>query len=38
MNFDNITGHQQQKDLLLRALSNQRIAHAYLFEGAEGIG
>ena len=38
MNFDNITGHQQQKDLLLRALSNQRIAHAYLFEGPDGIG
>ncbi len=38
MTFDAITGHQQQKSILLRALSNQRIAHAYLFEGPDGIG
>ncbi len=38
MTFDAITGHQQQKNILLRALNSQRIAHAYLFEGAEGIG
>jgi DNA polymerase-3 subunit delta' len=38
MTFDAITGHQQQKSILLRALNNQRIAHAYLFEGPDGIG
>ncbi|MFK5925292.1 MAG: DNA polymerase III subunit delta' [Desulfuromusa sp.] len=38
MTFDTITGHQQQKNILLRALSSQRIAHAYLFEGSDGIG
>jgi len=38
MTFDTITGHNQQKNNLLRALSNQHIAHAYLFEGPDGIG
>ncbi|MCK5913233.1 MAG: DNA polymerase III subunit delta', partial [Desulfuromusa sp.] len=38
MTFDSIIGHEQQKRILLRALDRQRIAHAYLFEGAEGIG
>ncbi len=38
MTFDAITGHQQQKNILLRALSSQRVAHAYLFEGPDGIG
>lgn len=38
MTFDSITGHNKQKNNLLRALANQHIAHAYLFEGPEGIG
>ncbi|MDX2481664.1 MAG: DNA polymerase III subunit delta' [Desulfuromusa sp.] len=38
MTFDTITGHNQQKNNLLRALGNQHIAHAYLFEGPDGIG
>ena len=38
MTFDAIIGHKQQKNLLLRALSSQRIAHAYLFTGPDGIG
>ena len=38
MTFDSIIGHDRQKDLLRRALKNQRVAHAYLFEGPEGIG
>lgn len=38
MTFDAITGHQQQKNILQRALDRQRIAHAYLFEGPDGIG
>lgn len=38
MTFNAITGHQQQKNILQRALDCQRIAHAYLFEGPDGIG
>ena len=38
MTFDAITGHQQQKNILQRALNSRRIAHAYLFEGPDGIG
>jgi len=38
MTFDSILGHDRQKAILRQALKNQRIAHAYLFEGPEGIG
>lgn len=38
MTFESITGHERQKDILRRALSQNRIAHAYLFEGPDGIG
>ena len=38
MTFDQILGHEHQKDILRRGLSNGRIAHAYLFSGPEGIG
>jgi DNA polymerase-3 subunit delta' len=38
MTFDSIIGHERQKNILRRALSNQRIAHAYLFDGPDGIG
>lgn len=38
MTFDTITGHKQQKNILIRTLKNRRIAHAYLFEGPDGIG
>ncbi|MCW8858373.1 MAG: DNA polymerase III subunit delta' [Deltaproteobacteria bacterium] len=38
MTFATITGHEQQKNILRRALSKNRIAHAYLFEGPDGIG
>lgn len=38
MTFSSIIGHDQQKELLRRALHNRRLAHAYLFEGPEGIG
>lgn len=38
MTFDSIIGHDRQKDILRQALNNQRIAHAYLFEGPEGVG
>jgi DNA polymerase-3 subunit delta' len=38
MTFARILGHEPQKDLLRRALASGRLAHAYLFEGPEGIG
>lgn len=38
MTFDRIIGHDRQKDILRRALSTGRLAHAYLFDGPEGIG
>ncbi len=38
MTFSSITGHDRQKNILRRALSLERIAHAYLFEGPDGVG
>jgi len=38
MTFEQILGHQRQKEILRRALESGRVAHAYLFEGPEGIG
>lgn len=38
MTFDQILGHEPQKEILRRALSSDHLAHAYLFEGPEGIG
>ncbi|PLX90710.1 MAG: DNA polymerase III subunit delta' [Desulfuromonas sp.] len=38
MTFASIIGHDRQKEILRRALRNRRLAHAYLFEGPEGIG
>ncbi len=38
MTFDQILGHERQKEILSRALANGRIAHAYLFSGPDGIG
>lgn len=38
MTFAQIHGHESQKDILRRALSTGRLAHAYLFEGPEGVG
>lgn len=38
MTFDRIIGHDRQKDILRRALSGGRLAHAYLFAGPEGVG
>lgn len=38
MTFDQILGHEHQKDILNRALASNRIAHAYLFSGPEGVG
>jgi len=38
MTFDQVIGHEQQKDILRRALASGRLAHAYLFSGPDGIG
>ncbi len=38
MTFDQILGHEHQKEILRRGLVNGRIAHAYLFSGPDGIG
>jgi len=38
MTFSQILGHDRQKDILRRAIGSDRLAHAYLFEGPEGIG
>lgn len=38
MTFAQILGHDRQKDILRRAVAGDRLAHAYLFEGPDGIG
>lgn len=38
MQTTNIIGHKSILDLLSRSLSNGRVSHAYIFEGATGIG
>ena len=38
MTFEQIIGHDRQKEFLRRTLANDRLAHAYLFEGPQGIG
>ncbi|MDT8441127.1 MAG: DNA polymerase III subunit delta' [Desulfuromonadales bacterium] len=38
MTFDQIIGHDRQKEVLGRILASGRLAHAYLFTGPDGIG
>jgi len=38
MTFGEIYGHEKQIAILKSAMANERIAHAYLFYGMEGIG
>jgi DNA polymerase III subunit delta' len=38
MTFEQILGHQKQKNILRRAIQSGRLAHAYLFDGPEGVG
>jgi len=38
MTFDQIIGHDRQKEFLRRTLAHNRLAHAYLFEGPQGVG
>ncbi len=36
--FAELLGHERAKRLLRRAVQHQRLAHAYLFRGPEGVG
>jgi DNA polymerase-3 subunit delta' len=38
MFFTNIIGHEFQKEALMRAVHEDRVSHAYLFFGPDGIG
>ncbi len=38
MSFKDVYGHEKQIKVLQTAISRDRIAHAYLFYGAEGVG
>jgi DNA polymerase-3 subunit delta' len=38
MTFDKIIGHARQKEFLRRTLAHNKLAHAYLFEGPQGVG
>ncbi|MBN2687276.1 MAG: DNA polymerase III subunit delta', partial [Deltaproteobacteria bacterium] len=38
MSFNDIYNQEQQKAVLQRAMETDRIAHAYLFHGMEGVG
>jgi DNA polymerase III subunit delta' len=38
MGYNRIIGHHKQIEMLKRAISGGKIAHAYLFAGPEGIG
>jgi len=38
MHFNNIIGHDSQKNLLRRAVAEGRVSHSYLFFGLDGVG
>jgi len=38
MGFDGTVGHEKQKNLLLSFLQGDRLPHAFLFSGQDGIG
>lgn len=38
MHFNNIIGHDLQKNLLRRAVAEGRVSHSYLFFGLDGVG
>jgi len=38
MFFKDIIGHQNIKDSLVQQVKDERVAHAYLFSGIEGVG
>jgi len=36
--FNNLIGQERAQKLLCRSIANNRVAHAYLFRGPEGVG
>ncbi len=38
MGFPSITGHEFQKEFLMKSIKKQRVANSYLFYGPEGVG
>ena len=38
MNFKEIIGHNFIKNSLIDTVKSKKISHAYIFDGAEGIG
>ncbi len=38
MNWDEILGHQNQQEMFKRSVARNRLSHAYLFVGPDGIG
>ena len=38
MIFKNLSGHESVKESLGRAIAQDRISNAYVFEGIEGVG
>ena len=36
--FDDLVGQQHVTDTLKNAIKNDRVAHAYIFSGARGVG
>ncbi len=38
LSFSQIVGQKAAKDLLLRAIQGDKVGHAYLFQGPEGVG
>lgn len=38
MHFNNIIGHDSQKNLLRRSVEEGRVSHSYLFSGLDGVG
>ncbi len=38
LRFKNLLGHEKAKTLLLQAASKNKIGHAYLFRGPDGVG
>ena len=36
--FENIVGHEREKEILKDIIEKQNISHAYLFSGSKGIG
>ena len=38
MNFKDIYGHEKIKELLMRSVAENKIGHAYIFDGKSGVG